>query len=255
GSDVLSALRVALERERSPIGREILCQIIRNDEIACTRGMPICQDTGLVVVFIDLGQGVRLIGGDLQEAVDSGVRSAYREGCFRDSTIWPLSRKRIDGNVPATLYVRLVSGENVDIIVTPKGFGSENMSKLAMLTPAHGAAGVADFVVDTVRAAGANPCPPVIVGVGIGGTAESAMLLAKRQLLRAVGTSCPDPELVWLETELLIRINALGIGPQGLGGDTTALAVHCAQQPTHIAGLPVAVNLQCHVARHKRQMI
>jgi len=253
--DVLAALRAALERERSPIGREVLRQIIQNDELACARSMPICQDTGLVVAFIDWGQDARLMGGDLQSAVDAGVRAAYREGCFRESTLWPLSRKMIGGNVPATVHVRLVPGGAVDIAVAPKGFGSENMSRLAMLTPAQGVEGVAGFVVDTVRIAGANPCPPVVVGVGIGGTAESAMLLAKRQLLRAIGSPCPDPELAGLEADLLARINALGIGPQGLGGDTTALAVHCAQQPTHIAGLPVAVNLQCHVARHKKLRI
>lgn len=252
GPDVLSALRAARERERSPIGREVLRQIIENDELACARSMPICQDTGLVVAFIDLGQEALLVGGDLQSAVDAGVRAAYREGCFRESTLWPLSRKKIQGNVPATLHLRLVPGDSVDITVAPKGFGSENMSRLAMLTPAQGIEGVVDFVVETVRLAGANPCPPIVVGVGIGGTAESAMLLAKRQLLRDVGSPCPDPELTELEAELLARINALGIGPQGLGGDTTALAVHCAQQPTHIAGLPAAVNMQCHVARHKQ---
>jgi len=255
GPDVLAALRAALQTERSPIGREALRQIIANDELACERGMAICQDTGLVVAFIDWGQDVRLIGGDLQSAVDAGVRAAYREGCFRESTIWPLSRAKIEGNIPATIHVRLVTGDSVDITVAPKGFGSENMSRLAMLTPAHGVEGVADFVVETIRVAGANPCPPVVVGVGIGGTAESAMLLAKRQLLRAIGSPCPDAELTELEAKLLERINRLGIGPQGLGGDTTALAVHCAQQPTHIAGLPVAVNVQCHVARHKRLIL
>ena len=252
GPDVLAALRAALETERSPIGREVLRQIIANDELACARGMPICQDTGLVVAFFDWGQGARLVGGDLQSAVDAGVRAAYREGGFRESTLWPLSRKKIAGNAPATVHVRLTPGDAVDVTVAPKGFGSENMSRLAMLLPSQGAEGVADFVVDTVRLAGANPCPPVVVGVGIGGTAESAMLLAKRQLLRAIGAPCPDPELAKMEADLLTRVNGLGIGPQGLGGDTTALAVHCAQQPTHIAGLPVAVNLQCHVARHKR---
>ncbi|MCL2544524.1 MAG: fumarate hydratase [Clostridia bacterium] len=255
GPDVPAALRAALKTERSPIGREALRQIIENGELACARSMPICQDTGLVVAFIDWGQDARLTGGDLQSAVDAGVRSAYREGFFRESTLWPLSRKRIEGNVPATVHLRLVPGDSVDITVAPKGFGSENMSRLAMLTPAQGAQGAADFVVDTMRLAGANPCPPVVVGVGIGGTAESAMLLAKRQLLRAIGSPCPDPELAGFETELLARINGLGIGPQGLGGDTTALAVHCAQQPTHIAGLPVAVNVQCHVARHKRLVL
>ncbi|MCL2811782.1 MAG: fumarate hydratase [Clostridia bacterium] len=255
GPDVLIALRSALQTERSPIGREALRQIIENNELACERGMAICQDTGLVVAFIDWGQDAQLIGGDLQSAIDAGVRAAYSEGSFRESTLWPLSRTKIKGNTPATVHLRLAPGETVDITVAPKGFGSENMSRLAMLTPAQGVEGVMDFVVDTVRLAGANPCPPVVVGVGIGGTAESAMLLAKRQLLRAIGSPCPDPELADLEAVLLARINGLGIGPQGLGGDTTALAVHCAQLPTHIAGLPVAVNLQCHVARHKRLIL
>ncbi len=253
--DVLCALRAAQEAERSPFGREILRQIVENDELACAKSMPICQDTGLVVAFIDVGMDVHLFGGDLQAAVDAGVRAAYREGCFRSSVLSPLSRKSTGDNTPAVVHLRLVPGETIDISVAPKGFGSENMSRLGMLTPSQGVAGVADFVVDTVRIAGANPCPPVVVGVGIGGTAESAMLLAKRQLLRAIGEPSPDPELAPLEAELLTRVNGLGIGPQGLGGDVTALAVHCAQLPTHIAGLPVAVNMQCHVARHKRVVL
>ncbi len=251
GGDVIAALEAAQARERSPHGREILRQILENDALACARAMPVCQDTGLAVVFLDVGQDVHLTGGGLCEAVDAGVRAAYREGYFRNSVLWPLSRKNTGDNTPATMHVRIVPGDRVEITVAPKGFGSENMSRLGMLTPSQGAAGVAVFVVESVRLAGANPCPPVIVGVGIGGTAESAMLLAKRQLLREVNRPSPEPELAAMETELLARINALGIGPQGLGGDTTALAVLCAQLPTHIAGLPVAVNMQCHAARHK----
>lgn len=255
GGDVLGLLEQGLARERSPFGREILRQLIENDRLACARRMPICQDTGMAVVFMDVGQDVHLAGGDLTQAVDSAVRRAYRDGCFRNSVLDPLTRKNTGDNTPAVLYTRIVPGEQVEIAVAPKGFGSENMSRLGMLTPSQGLEGVLDFVVETVRLAGANPCPPVVVGVGIGGTAEGCMLLAKRQLLREVGAPSPDPALAQIERELLERINRLGIGPQGLGGDVTALAVHVAKAPTHLAGLPVAVNMQCHAARHKRAVL
>lgn len=255
GEDVLTLLEQGLARERSPFGREILRQLIENDRLACARHMPICQDTGMAVVFMDVGQDVHLAGGDLTQAVDSAVRRAYRDGCFRNSVLDPLTRKNTGDNTPAVLYTRIVPGEQVEIAVAPKGFGSENMSRLGMLTPAQGLEGVLDFVVETVRLAGANPCPPVVVGVGIGSTAEGCMLLAKRQLLRDAGAPSPDPELAQIERELLERINRLGIGPQGLGGDVTALAVHAAKAPTHLAGLPVAVNMQCHAARHKRAVL
>ena len=255
GEDVLTLLEQGLARERSPFGREILRQLIENDRLACARHMPICQDTGMAVVFMDVGQDVHLAGGDLTQAVDSAVRRAYRDGCFRNSVLDPLTRKNTGDNTPAVLYTRIVPGEQVEIAVAPKGFGSENMSRLGMLTPSQGLEGVLDFVVETVRLAGANPCPPVVVGVGIGGTAEGCMLLAKRQLLREVGAPSPDPALAQIERELLERINRLGIGPQGLGGDVTALAVHAAKAPTHLAGLPVAVNMQCHAARHKRAVL
>lgn len=255
GEDVLTLLEQGLARERSPFGREILRQLIENDRLACARHMPICQDTGMAVVFMDVGQDVHLSGGDLTQAVDSAVRRAYRDGCFRNSVLDPLTRKNTGDNTPAVLYTRIVPGEQVEIAVAPKGFGSENMSRLGMLTPAQGLGGVLDFVVETVRLAGANPCPPVVVGVGIGSTAEGCMLLAKRQLLRDAGAPSPDPELAQIERELLERINRLGIGPQGLGGDVTALAVHAAKAPTHLAGLPVAVNMQCHAARHKRAVL
>lgn len=251
GDDVLALLEDGLRRERSPFGRDILRQLIENDRLACERQMPICQDTGMAVVFLDVGQDVHLTGGDLTEAVNAGVRRAYRDGCFRNSVLTPLERVNTGDNTPAVLHVRILPGEQVHITVAPKGFGSENMSRLGMLTPSQGREGVLDFVVETVRLAGANPCPPVVVGVGIGGTAESCMLLAKRQLTRSVGAPSQDPNLAEMERELLARINRLGIGPQGLGGDVTALAVHVAQTPTHIAGLPVAVNMQCHAARHK----
>ena len=255
GEDVLTLLEQGLARERSPFGREILRQLIENDRLACARRMPICQDTGMAVVFMDVGQDVHLSGGGLTQAVDRAVRRAYRDGCFRNSVLDPLTRKNTGDNTPAVLYTRIVPGEQVEIAVAPKGFGSENMSRLGMLTPSQGLGGVLDFVVETVRLAGANPCPPVVVGVGIGSTAEGCMLLAKRQLLRDAGTPSPDPELAQIERELLERINRLGIGPQGLGGDVTALAVHAAKAPTHLAGLPVAVNMQCHAARHKRAVL
>lgn len=255
GEDVLTLLEQGLARERSPFGREILRQLIENDRLACARHMPICQDTGMAVVFMDVGQDVHLSGGGLTQAVDSAVRRAYRDGCFRNSVLDPLTRKNTGDNTPAVLYTRIVPGEQVEIAVAPKGFGSENMSRLGMLTPSQGLGGVLDFVVETVRLAGANPCPPVVVGVGIGSTAEGCMLLAKRQLLRDAGAPSPDPELAQIERELLERINRLGIGPQGLGGDVTALAVHAAKAPTHLAGLPVAVNMQCHAARHKRAVL
>ena len=252
GEDVLCLLKRGLARERSPFGREILRQILENDRLACERQMPVCQDTGMAVVFIDIGQDVHLCGGDLNEAVNAGVRRAYQDGCFRNSVLTPLTRVNTGDNTPAVLHVRIIPGDQVHVTVAPKGFGSENMSRLGMLTPSQGVEGVIDFVVETVRLAGANPCPPVVVGVGIGGTAESCMLLAKRQLTREVGMPAKDPQLAEIEHTLLERINRLGIGPQGLGGDVTALAVHVAQAHTHIAGLPVAVNMQCHAARHKK---
>ena len=252
GEDVLCLLKRGLARERSPFGREILRQILENDRLACERQMPVCQDTGMAVVFIDIGQDVHLCGGDLNEAVNAGVRRAYQDGCFRNSVLTPLTRVNTGDNTPAVLHVRIIPGDQVHVTVAPKGFGSENMSRLGMLTPSQGVEGVMDFVVETVRLAGANPCPPVVVGVGIGGTAESCMLLAKRQLTREVGMPAKDPQLAEIEHTLLERINRLGIGPQGLGGDVTALAVHVAQAHTHIAGLPVAVNMQCPAARHKK---
>ena len=255
GQDVLTLLKAGLEKEESPFGRDILSQLIQNDEIACARQMPICQDTGMAVIFMDVGQDVHFVDGDLSEAVNEGVRRAYRDGHFRASVLSPLTRINTRDNTPAVLHVRIVPGDRVDITAAPKGFGSENMSRLWMLTPAQGIEGVKTAVVETVRLAGANPCPPVVVGVGIGSTAEGACLMAKRCLTREVGTPAKDPLLADMERELLERINALGIGPQGLGGRVTALAVHIDQSPTHIAGLPVAVNMQCHAARHKHAVL
>ena len=255
GEDVLSLLEKNLQTEESPFGREVLRQLIENDRLAAQRKMPICQDTGMAVIFMDVGQDVHLTGGDVNEAIENGVRRAYRDGCFRASVLSPLTRINTKDNTPAIVHTRIVPGERVTLTAAPKGFGSENMSKLWMLTPSQGVEGVKNAIVETVRLAGGNPCPPVVVGVGIGGTAERAMLMAKHSLTRECGTPSEDPMLADMERELLERINRLGIGPQGLGGRTTALAVHIEQMPKHIAGLPVAVNMQCHAARHKTAII
>lgn len=255
GEDVLSLLERNLQTEESPFGREVLRQLIENDRLAAQKKMPICQDTGMAVIFMDVGQDVHLTGGDVNEAIENGVRRAYRDGCFRASVLSPLTRGNTKDNTPAIVHTRIVPGEQVTLTAAPKGFGSENMSRLWMLTPSQGVEGVKNAIVETVRLAGGNPCPPVVVGVGIGGTAERAMLMAKHSLTRECGTPSDDPMLADMERELLDRINNLGIGPQGLGGRTTALAVHIEQMPTHIAGLPVAVNMQCHAARHKTAVI
>ena len=255
GEDVLSLLEKNLETEESPFGREVLRQLIKNDRLAAERKMPICQDTGMAVIFMDVGQDVHLTGGDVNEAIENGVRRAYRDGCFRASVLSPLTRVNTKDNTPAIVHTRIVPGEQVTLTAAPKGFGSENMSRLWMLTPSQGVEGVKNAIVETVRLAGGNPCPPVVVGVGIGGTAERAMQMAKHSLTRECGAPSDDPMLAEMEREMLERINKLGIGPQGLGGRTTALAVHIEQMPTHIAGLPVAVNMQCHAARHKTAVI
>lgn len=255
GEDVLSLLERNLETEESPFGREVLRQLIENDRLAAEKQMPLCQDTGMAVIFMDIGQDVHFTGGDVNRAIEEGVRRAYRDGCFRASVLTPLTRINTKDNTPAVVHVRIVPGDRVTITAAPKGFGSENMSRLFMLTPSQGVEGVKDAIVEAVRLAGGNPCPPVVVGVGIGGTAERAMQMAKHSLTRACGEPSPDPMLAGMERELLARINDLGIGPQGLGGRTTALAVHIEQMPTHIAGLPVAVNMQCHAARHKAATI
>lgn len=255
GEDVLSLLRQRMQTEESPFGREVLRQLIENDQLAAKQQMPICQDTGMAVIFMEVGQDVHFTGGDVNAAIERGVRRAYKDGCFRASVLTPLTRINTRDNTPAIVHTRIVPGESVTMTAAPKGFGSENMSRLWMLTPAQGIEGVKSCIVETVRMAGGNPCPPVVVGVGIGGTAECAMLMAKHSLTRECGTPSEDPMLAQMEAELLERINDLGIGPQGLGGRTTALAVHIEQMPTHIAGLPVAVNMQCHAARHKTATI
>ena len=257
GQDVLDALGRALSSEPSPVGRYVLEQILRNAEIASGGELPLCQDTGLAVVFLELGQDVHLVGGGLNEAIEEGVRRGYEEGYLRKSAVdHPFSRRLNTGdNSPPIIHTTIVPGERIKVVAVPKGGGAENMSYLRMMAPAEGREGVVDFVVNAVDRSGANPCPPVIVGVGIGGTMEQTTFLAKKALLRKVGEPHPDPEVAELEAEILDKVNQLGIGPQGLGGRTTALAVHVETFPSHIASLPVAVNLQCHSARHKEMVI
>ena len=252
GEDVILALKKALEEEESPAGKQVLRRLLENAEIASAEQIPLCQDTGTAVIFLELGQEVCLIGGDLNSAVLEGVRKGYVEGYLRKSIVErPFSaRVNTKDNTPPVIHVEIVPGDRLRVTVLPKGGGSENASAMGMLTPADGRQGLINFVVQTVDRAGSNPCPPTIVGVGVGGTAEKAMFLAKKALLRRVGEPSADPEVAELERELLRRINALGIGPMGYGGRITALAVHIESMPCHIASLPVAVNLQCHAARH-----
>ncbi len=251
GQDVLEAFERAIDHEASPTGKDILEKLIENARIAREEKIPICQDTGFAVVFVELGQEVHLVGDDLKEAINEGVRQGYQEGYLRKSICHPFTRKNTGDNTPAIIHVEMVPGDGLRLIVAPKGGGSENMSRVTMLTPAAGIQGVKDFVVQRVKESVANPCPPTIVGVGVGGTFEMAALLAKKALLRPLSSPNPDPELANLEDELLEEINGLGIGPQGLGGRITSLAVHVNIMPCHIASLPVAVNIQCHAARHK----
>jgi len=249
--DVLVGLRQALKKEESPIGRQVLQKIIENAGVAAKEAMPICQDTGLAVMFVEVGQDVRVIGGDLRSAIEEGVREAYADGFLRKSVCDPLTRANTKDNTPAIIHLDVVPGNSIRLIAMPKGGGSENMSQARMLTPAVGLDGIKAFVLETVEKAGANPCPPIIVGVGIGGSLEQACILAKKALLRPVGRkNKKDKRLAQMEGELLERINALGIGPAGLGGRVTALGVSAEMMPCHIASLPVAVNIQCHVARH-----
>ena len=257
GQDVLAALRRYRQAEISPVGREVLDQILENAEIARTEQMPLCQDCGLTVIFLELGQDVHITGGDLNEALAQGVRDGYQDGYLRKSMVDRPFSARINtkDNTPPVIHTTVVPGNQLKITVAPKGGGSENMSQLAMLKPADGREGVIKFVVEAVRTAGANPCPPIIVGVGVGGSAEKAVWLAKHSLLREVGESSPDPEVAELEADILERVNRIGIGPQGFGGLTTALAVHVETFPCHIASMPVAVNIQCHSARHKEAVL
>ena len=256
GADVVAALQASLKKEESALGRQVLEKIITNAEIAAQSKMPICQDTGLAVLFVEIGQDVHIVGGDLRAAIEEGVRQAYADGFLRKSVCDPLTRKNTGDNTPAIIHIDIVEGDRLKIIAMPKGGGSENVSAAKMLTPAVGIDGVKKFVLETVDRAGANPCPPIMVGIGIGGSLEQACILAKKSLLRPVGEiNNKDERLAQVEKELFDSINKLGIGPAGLGGRVTALAVNVEMMPSHIASLPVAVNIQCHVARHKELTI
>ena len=253
--DIAAAVEAGIEKETNPTSRNVLEQIAENYQIASCERVAICQDTGMAVVFIDIGQDVHIVG-NVEEAVNEGVRLGYAEGYLRKSVVRdPLNRVNTGDNTPAMIYYDIVPGDKIEITVAPKGFGSENMSKIAMLRPSDGVEGVIDFVCKTVEEAGPNPCPPIVVGVGIGGTFDKAAYLAKKALLRPVDVPNVDPYYAELEENLLEKINSLGIGPQGFGGRTTALAVNIEEFPTHIAGLPVAVNINCHVTRHKSEVI
>ena len=254
-SDIKDRIADLCGKEPWHQAKEILERIIENYEIADERDQPICQDTGVACVFLKIGQDVH-VNGDITEAVNDGVRQGYTSGFLRKSVVRdPLDRVNTGDNTPAMIYFELVSGDKIEITVAPKGFGSENMSKIAMLPPSDGLEGVKKFVIRSVEEAGPNPCPPIVVGVGIGGTFDKAAYLAKKALLRPVDQRNQDPFYAELEEELLDEINKLGIGPQGFGGKTTALAVNIEKLPTHIAGLPVAVNINCHVTRHKTEVI
>jgi len=253
--DVMQALEKARKQEVSPVGLEILDQIIENAKIAATDRVPICQDTGFAAIFLEIGKEV-CIEGDVVEAVNEGVRQGYQEGYLRKSIVSdPLRRTNTGDNTPAAITVEFVDGDKVTVTIAPKGGGSENMSEARLFAPAAGREGVIDFVVDRVARSGSNPCPPVVVGVGIGGTFDLCARLAKKSLLRDIGSRHPDPFYAEMEEEILTKVNKLGIGPMGLGGRTTALDVHIEVYPCHIASLPVAVNMQCHAARHKSAVI
>ncbi|MEW8955586.1 fumarate hydratase [Clostridium sp.] len=250
--DIKNKLKDSKEKETFPIAQDILDKILINVDIAKNERMPMCQDTGMVCIFVDLGQDVHIVGGSLEDAINEGVRQGYSEGFLRKSVVKdPLDRVNTKDNTPAVITYNIVKGDKLKITVAPKGFGSENMSALKMLKPADGVEGVKDFVIETVKKAGPNPCPPIVVGIGIGGTFDKAAALAKKSLLRNVEERNSNEFYRNLEEELLEKINALGIGPQGFGGRTTALSVNIEYYPTHIAGLPVAVNINCHATRHK----
>jgi fumarate hydratase subunit alpha len=255
GLDVLSAFERARETEESPTAREVLGELLENARIAEQEIVPMCQDTGLAVVFVEMGQDVHVVGGYLYDAIQEGVRRGYHEGYLRKSACHPFTRANTGDNTPAIIHLDIVPGDKIRIMAVPKGGGSENMSRVMMLTPAVSKDGIMDYVVQRVRESSSNPCPPIVVGVGIGGTFEKAAILAKKALLRPLGSTHSDSEVVEMEVELLRRINDLGIGPQGYGGRTTALGVHIEIMPCHIASLPVGVNIQCHASRHKEAVV
>ena len=254
--DMKCRFKNATESEKSPLGKQILNQLQENMEIAAADQIPICQDTGMAIVFLNIGQDVHIEGMDLHDAVNEGVRQGYTEGYLRKSVVKdPLIRENTKDNTPAIMHIDIVPGENLEILVAPKGFGSENMSRIFMLKPADGIEGVKEAIIGAVKEAGPNACPPVVVGVGIGGTFEKAAILAKKALTREIGVHSELPHVKALEEELLEKINQIGLGPAGLGGDTTALAVNINTYATHIAGLPVAINICCHVNRHAHRVI
>ncbi|MBL7087084.1 MAG: fumarate hydratase, partial [Candidatus Cloacimonetes bacterium] len=255
--DVIKKIKEFQKKEESPTAQEILSIMLENYKLAADEKMPICQDTGVAVVFVELGQDVHLIGGDFYEAINEGVRQGYKDGYLRKSMVDDpvIKRKNTGDNTPALIYTDIVPGDKIKITIAPKGGGAENMSEVKMMKAADGIEGVKDFVVDRVKRSGGNPCPPVIVGIGIGGNFEQSALLAKKALLVPLYEKNPSPVWAKVEDEILDRVNKLGIGPQGLGGMTTALAVNILYKPCHIASMPVAVNMQCHVHRHKSAII
>lgn len=257
GEDVVQKIREYYEKEESETGKEVLSILLDNYELAAKEKMPICQDTGIAVIFVELGQEIFLFGGDFYDAINEGVRQGYNEGYLRKSMVTDpiIERVNTKDNTPAIIHTEIVPGDKLKITIAPKGGGSENMSEVKMMKAADGITGVIDFVVDRIKRSGGNPCPPIIVGVGLGGNFELSAILAKKSLLRPLTEKNPDSKWAMIEQEMLDKINALGIGPQGFGGRVTALAVHILHKPCHIASMPVAVNVQCHAARHKSVII
>lgn len=255
GNDVKNAIRAYEKEEESILGKNILNILMKNCEIAEEKQIPICQDTGMAVFFVSIGQDVHIEGMNITDAINEGVRQGYLEGYLRKSVVYPIDRINTKDNTPAIIHYDIVEGDSITIEFAPKGFGSENMSKLKMLKPSDGVNGIKEFIIETVKEAGPNPCPPIVVGVGIGGTVEKCAQIAKKSLLRELGNHNEDETIKQLEIDILKDINNLGIGPQGLGGNTTALAVNIESFPTHIAGLPVVVNINCHASRHKKVKI
>ncbi|HOG16403.1 MAG: L(+)-tartrate dehydratase subunit alpha [Syntrophaceae bacterium PtaU1.Bin231] len=255
GQDIVDAFDKGIQKDESPVAREVLKELKQNVGISAEGEYPICQDTGLAVLFVDIGQDVHIVGGNIREALNEGVRQAYKDGYLRKSSCDPFTRKNTGDNTPAIVHYDIVPGDKIRIMAVPKGGGAENMSRVHMLAPSAGVEGIKDFIVNRMKEAGSNPCPPTVVGVGIGGTFERTAILAKKALLRKVGERHPDPVIAKLEQEVLERINKLGIGPMGYGGTTTALDVFFEVEPCHIASLPLAVNVQCHANRHKEATI
>ncbi|MCC0636131.1 MULTISPECIES: fumarate hydratase [unclassified Clostridioides] len=255
GDDVLSCIKEKAKTEKSEVGKNILNILVENAEIAKEKNIPICQDTGMAIFFVEIGQEVLVEGDTITDAINEGVRQGYEEGYLRKSVVSPISRINTKDNTPAIIHYEMVKGDEIKIEFAAKGFGSENMSKMKMLKPSDGLEGIKKFIIDTVSEAGPNPCPPMVIGVGIGGTVDKCAQIAKKALFRELGEFNEDENIAKLESELLASINKLGIGPQGLGGTTTALGLNIETFPTHIAGLPVVVNINCHASRHKKVVI